>query len=302
MSPLPKIVVPLRSPRTALPGAGAAIPQLQTSFRDVEGPAALGGVLSSVECAAPPLAPGASPNSASQDLQRALHETTGLRAALDRANRSLHGLRSRLSSRDREVQRLKADKDVLAQQVSQQGAVIATLSNEVTALGSQIDDLRVQLSFLEARRATAARRFSVFEARSRRLQYENEGLRAELAGRVQELRFARDAAHEAEEDARSAQDALARLRRDSSLAIQRLRTRLRELTAAHRSRVPGVIYRRLLARANAYVSRFGPFEGLPSEDAAELADEESDEDGAAARGVDDVVAEGGDADMDDVSV
>ncbi|KAL1671173.1 hypothetical protein EV122DRAFT_285238 [Schizophyllum commune] len=298
MSP-PKIIVPVCSPRAALPGAGVAIPHLQTSFRDAESPVALVGMPAATEGPGQGVLVNASPDPTSGEPQRVQRETAGLQAALDRANRSLHGLRSRLASRDREAQRLKAEKDVLSQQVEQQASVVTALSDEVVALRDQVEELRVQMTFLEARRATAARRFSFFEARARRFKYENEGLRAKLAGRVQELRFARDAAHEAEEDARSAQSALARARHESSLVVERLRARLRELTAAHRSRVPGVIYRRLLARVNAYASRFGPFESI-AEDAAALADEDPEEDGEVGDGEGDVVAEPADADMDDV--
>ena len=199
------------------------------------------------------------------DLQFARGEAAGLRAALDRVHRTLGGVRAALSARQRELRLSKEESATRLQRVQELESMVASLEAELAASARTIDDLRVSLDFMGARRATAARRFRFFKGRYDRAQYEKEGLRVELDGRVEELRFARDACREAVEDARAAYQSLARFRLESSRTVRHLRARVQELTAALLARVPGGVYQRALDRVSAYAAHFGPLPGIPAD-------------------------------------
>ncbi|KAL1724805.1 hypothetical protein EV714DRAFT_288227 [Schizophyllum commune] len=292
MSPSSKILVPKPVPRVALLGANLPLPQLRPSSPEVDATVPFVGVAGEGDPSVVHAGRAGSVESAQDVVRHARGEVAGLRAAVDRAHRTLGGVRATLSARDRQLRLVKEESAARLRRVQELEASITALEEQLAVSARQLDDLRVSLDFMDARRGTAARRFRFFKGRYDRAQYEKEGLCLELEGR-------------AVEDARSAYQGLARLRLESSQSLRRLRARVQELTVALLARVPEGLYQRAMDRVSAYAAQFGPLPGVPADMDVGAADggDEGVEMELETDGVDGEVDGGemsGDADMADV--
>ncbi|KAI5895731.1 uncharacterized protein SCHCODRAFT_02497309 [Schizophyllum commune H4-8] len=265
-----KISSPQPVPRSLLLGAGVAVPQLQPAFSESSVPPPTAAMLAVLNArmgssgggdqVSPDVGSGSDEVSLERALQHARGESAGLRASLERTDRTLAGVRSRLMTQDQELRRVMADSSRHLDRIAQLEAHVASLTAQLAGTGRELVEVKASLATAESERGKASRRSRFFHGRYHRVLQDVDNLDSRLKGHLEELRFANVARREAEDDAREARRDLARLRHESARALERLRSRLGDLLDAHSSRVPSDLYRRLLDRVRAYTARFGPLE------------------------------------------
>ncbi|KAI5888427.1 uncharacterized protein SCHCODRAFT_02601947 [Schizophyllum commune H4-8] len=313
MAPPSKSPSPHAVPPSMLLGANVVVPQLQPSFSSSVLPALSSDVFAALHSRVGQSAGGDSPlrgvglgsdeGALFRALQRERGDSAGLRASLDRTERTLSGVCSRLMEQDQELRRVKTNSASQASRIQHLDDLVDCLTTELGDANRRVSELQVALANATDERSSASLRFRFFQTRWRRARRDVNSLNSNLRGRLDELRFTRVALQEAEEDAREARRELARLWFDSARVLQRLRSRLGDLLEAHSSRVPGEVYRHILDRLRSYIARFGPLEGALAGDmdgdfsSGEETDAEeeamADMEGEAMSGAEDDVAIGG---------